>query len=157
MLVSVHIFASQVLIVTGHESLLFFSGLTVLIFRLGGVIIATPYGLEVIAWSIVGSGVVDLLIKTWAVKKSTGLSVRRLAASFIPGMSITILCWLVVTLIDQLMPYEETNPWQSIAVIFICLSTTWLISIRLTKHEAWDIVIDIYMKLTRRQKIATGS
>lgn len=147
MLTSVHSFAASALIVTGNERFMFASGLLVFIFRLGGVIVAAPYGLEVIAWAIVASGMIELFINTWFIKKATGLSVRVFAVDFIPNIFIAFMCWLVVTLIDQIMPFDETSPWLSLAVIAVCLSATWVLLLRITKHEAWDIVVEIFNRI----------
>ena len=64
MLTSVHCYATEALIATGGERLVFLTGFVVFIFRFAGVLLTVQYGLEPIAWSIVASGFVEFLIKS---------------------------------------------------------------------------------------------
>mgnify|MGYP001816485641 CR=1 FL=1 len=150
-LISVHCFAASALMVTGHEHLLFWAGLVVFGFRLVAVVAAAPYGLETIAWSIVASGLFELLINTWAIRRATGLTVMRMVKAFVPNFIIALGCWITTKLLDLAMPFEEGDPWISIMTIAACLPIVWLLLLRLTGHEAWEIVQGMFNKAIRRQ------
>lgn len=54
---------------------MFITGLIVFLSRLVRVILAAPHGLEVIAWTIGGTGVFELCLNTWSIRKTAGLEV----------------------------------------------------------------------------------
>jgi len=151
MLTTIHCYATEALIAMGGERLVFLTGFIVFIFRFAGVLITVPHGLEAIAWSIVFSGAVEFLVKSWTIKKVIGTTMRDLFIEFTPNIIITFICWLTVTLIDQLMPFDSTSPWLSILVIALCLPPTWLLLLRITKHEAWDIVIALLNRVAHKK------
>jgi O-antigen/teichoic acid export membrane protein len=151
-LVSTHVFSTQALIVTGKERTVFVIGLIVLGIKLGGVILAAPYGLEAIAWAIVAATVIELVIKNLAVHFATGLSIARLISSFLPGLVIAIACWSVTTLIDWIMPFRESTPWISLFSVLVVIACLWLVMVRLVSREAWTIVTGLLSKLSGRSK-----
>lgn len=154
-LTTVYCFATSALIAAGHERMMFFSGLIVFVFRFAGVVLAAPYGLELIAWSIVLSGVIELIVNTWFIKEATDLSVRNLVIAFIPNALITLGCWLVAIMVDYAMPFRETNPWLSIAVLAVTVTPTWLVLLKLTRHEAWNIVFGMLARVFPRLRTAS--
>ena len=145
-LTSVHSFAAPALIVKGAENLMFLSGLIVFITRLTLVIFSAQYGLEAVAWPMVASGVIELMVNTWALRTTIGLSISGLIKRLLPNLIIAASCWITTLSIDYIMPFEATNPWQSIGVISVCLTLTWLLLLRLTRHEGWYILKNIISK-----------
>ncbi len=147
MLVSVHSFSASAFIVSGAEKLMFISGLIILISRLILVVLAAPNGLDAIAWAMVISGFIELTVHTIALNKCMGLIVNKLIPVIIPNLFIAFVCWLTTLMIDQIIIFKETNPWQSSAIIAVSLPIVWLLLIRLTKHEVWYLILDILNKM----------
>lgn len=156
-LAAVHVFSAPALLASGREDLAFFAGLVIAISRFVLILAGAQFGLEMIAWAIVGSGVIELILKTWAIKKSTGLEIRKMIKGFAPNILIAVICWLVAELINILMPFTETNPFLALAVVIGCMSITWLGLLRLTRHEAWEIIVNLAGGVIHRAKAAGRS
>ena len=98
------------------------------------------------AWAMVVSGVIEFGVVTLALKKSIGLTMKKMALVLMPNIFIAFMCWLPTILIDHVIVFEETNPFQSLAIIFIVLPIIWLFLLRVTKHEAWYLIWGILSK-----------
>jgi O-antigen/teichoic acid export membrane protein len=153
---AIHSFSNTALISTGTERTLFYASLTVFIARLILVITAAfaikPFSLVAVAWALVASGFIELIIKTAAVKLGIGLSVFRFCIAFIPNLIITAACWTTLTLINRFMPFEQTSPWISVAVIAGSMSIVWLIMLWATKHPLWKIITNILLEIVKKKK-----
>lgn len=149
MFFSVHSFSASAFIVSGDEKLMFISGLFVSIFRLALVLSTASQGLEMVAWAMVVSGLIEFCVNTMALKKSIGLMVSKLLMALLPSLFISFMCWLTTILIDYIIVFEETNPFQSLAIVAISLLIVWLLLLRVTKHEAWYLIWDILSKIKR--------
>ena len=143
---SVHSFSSSAFIVSGDEKLMLTTGIIIAAFRLVLVILTAPKGLEMVAWAMVVSGVIEFLVYSLALKKSMGLNINRMIAAILPNLFIAFVCWLTTLLIDYLIVFRETNPFQSIAILAVCLSIVWLSLLRITKHEAWYLIWGVLEK-----------
>ena len=149
MLVSAHSFSASAFIVSGDEKLMFMSGLIISILRLLLVVFAASQGIEMVAWAMVVSGVIELCITTLALKKSIGLKINKMLITLRSNLFITFMCWLTTILIDRVIVFEEANPFLSLAVVAICLPIIWLFLLRVTKHEAWYLIWEILSKIKR--------
>lgn len=150
MFVSVHSFAGSAFIVAGDEKLMFMAKLVVSVVRLALVVSAASHGIEMVAWAMVVSGIIELLINTAALKKSIGLTVSKLVIALLPILLITLVCWVTTIFIDQIIVFRETNAFHALALITVCLFTVWMLMLRLTKHEAWYMIWDILGKVKTR-------
>ncbi len=147
MFASIHSFSSSAFIVSGDEKLMPASSLITSIFRLILILSAASHGLEMVAWAMVISGIIEFFIYTLALKKSIGLEINRMVIALLPNIFIAVMCWLTTKLIDYAILFEETNPYQSLAIIAMCLPIVWLFLLRVTKHEAWYLIWDILNKM----------
>ena len=150
MFVSVHSFSGSAFIVSGAEQLMFRSELITSVFRLVAAILTAPHGIEMVAWAMVASGVLDLCVKTMYLKQCMGLMVNRMVPVILPNMLIGFVCWLAAKLIDYIVVFEEANPFQSIAIIALIMPIVWLLLLRITKHKAWYLIWDISGKIFRK-------
>ncbi|MCK5666789.1 MAG: oligosaccharide flippase family protein [Thiotrichaceae bacterium] len=149
MFISVHSFSSSAFIVAGDEKLMFTSGLIITVFRLALVLTAASQGLEMVAWAMVASGVVEFIVNTLALKKSIGLKINKMIIVLLPNLFIAFACWLSTTLIDQIIVFEDANPIESLVIVAISSLIIWLFMLRVTKHEAWYLIWDILRKIKR--------
>jgi len=137
---SVHSFSSSAFIVSGDEKLMLTTGILIAFFRLVLVVLAASKGLEMVAWAMVVSGIIEFIVYTLALKKSIGLKINKMVAAILPNLFIALVCWLTTLLIDHLVVFRETNPFQSIAILAVSLSILWLSLLRIIKHEAWHLI-----------------
>ena len=146
MFASIHCFAPSALIASGDEKSLFITSVVVFVFRLALVIVAAPYGLIAVSWAMVVSGVIEFIAMSVAIKRTIGLDFTQFFVAFIPNFIVTILCWSVAVGLDYLLSFETANPWQSIAYLAVIMPIIWLLSLRLTKHEAWGLALSFFRK-----------
>ena len=147
MFVSVHSFSASAFIVSGAENLMFKSGLIVTLSRLILVLSTASQGIELVAWAMVVSGVIEFCLVTLALKKSIELKINKMLIVLWPNLFIAFICWLTTILIDYVIVFEETGPFQSLAIIAIGLPIIWLFLLRVTKHEAWYLIWGILRKI----------
>ncbi|HED36479.1 MAG TPA: hypothetical protein ENJ08_19960 [Gammaproteobacteria bacterium] len=150
MIVSVHSFSASAFIVSGGEKLMFVTALINAVSRLVLVLLAASHGLEMVAWGIVLSGVIELCVNTLALKRTIGMKITKLVAAVLPNLFIAFGCWLATVLIDRMVIFKEVSPYQSIAIIAICLPIVWMFLLRITRHEAWDLIWDILSNIKKR-------
>lgn len=136
---STHSFSSLALLAVEKENLIFKKEIIIFAARLASVLIAAPYGMVVIAWAMVLAGVVELIVNTWVMRNATGIGVRQLAVALLPNALITVACWSSLKLLDFFIDFKTLNPWLSLVVIGVCMLATWLVALRLTKHETWEL------------------
>lgn len=147
MIVSVHSFSASAYIVSGNEKLMFMSSVIISLSRLTLVLLAASHGIEMVAWAMVVSGVIELCVNTLALKISIGLKFNKLVIAVMPNLFIAFMCWLVIVLIDQVIILEQANPFQSIAIIAVSLPAVWMVLLRVTKHEVWYLISGILKKI----------
>jgi len=149
MFISPHSFSGSALIVFGAENRMFQSELITSVFRLILVLFTASRGIELVAWAIVASGVIEFCVKTLMLKRSVGLKIKNLVVVLLPNLFIAFMCWLTTMLIDYVIVFKESNPFFSVAIIAIVLPVIWLFLLRVTKHEAWYLIWDILGKMKR--------
>ena len=155
MLQSIHSFSSTALISNGAEKLMFNASLIVFSLKVCIVSFAafyyTPFDLHAVAWALVASGIIEIIVKTYAIKLGIGLSVLKLITAFIPNIIITMACWVTLVVINYFLPFHQNSPWFSVSMIAITMPIVWLSGLYLTKHELWDIIMNLYKEATGRK------
>jgi len=144
---SVHYFSGDALIAVKKESIMFTKELLMFVVRLVSILVASPYGLHVLAWAMVLSSVVDLLINMWAVKKGLGLGVLRTIRALMPTLMLTAICWLSLFFLTSNFDVTAYNPWISLSVIGVYMTLVWLLFLRLFNYEAWSIILNFLQPL----------
>lgn len=148
MLISVHFHVPSVLMTIGRERALMWIELAVFIVRVVCVIAAAPMGLVAVAWGMVISGVFEFALKTVMLNRLIGLSVPALVGVLTPNLLLMALCWSVLWGIDVvLFDLQRPNPWPSLLVVAGSMTVTWLVGLRLLRHRAWDIALDMAGKV----------
>lgn len=142
-----HSFSSYALIAVGKEKLMLKKEVIIFIIRFAAVLSAAPYGILMVAWAMVMAGIAELLINSWAIKKSIGIGYRRLAQDLLPSLIVTVICWGFLKLLSLFIPFESLNSWISLIIVGITMIPVWLLSLRITKHEAWTVVIQMTNRL----------
>ena len=141
---STHSFSSLALLAVDKEKLMFRKEVVIFIIRLISVIVAAPYGMLMIAWSMVFSGVVELTINSWVIRQTLGISIRRLFTTFLPNIAVTAACWCSLKLLGFYFDLTSLNPWLSLLIVGVAMAFVWIIALRLTKHEALNIILQMF-------------
>ena len=140
MLEATHSLSSHALISMQREKLMLKKEAIIFSIRLVGVILATPYGMLMVAWSMVLTGVISLLINTQILKMSVGIGFRAQFSALLPSALVAILCWVGLKLISGFIDFTVLNSWLSLAIIGVCMAVIWLTGLRLTHHALWQYV-----------------
>ncbi len=146
---STHGFSSFALLAEGKERAMLNKEVIVFSARLVAVLLSAPYGMLMVAWGMVFAGLVELIVNTWVVKHAVGIGIRRFLKEFLPNVVIMVACWGSMLLLDLLVDLKGLSPWLSVAIIGISMLIVWLIALRLTKHEAWTLVVQMFGRVKK--------
>ncbi|MEZ5652545.1 MAG: oligosaccharide flippase family protein [Burkholderiaceae bacterium] len=148
MFMSVHFHAASLLMAIGRERVLMWVELAVFLVRVICVIAAAPQGLIAVAWGMVASGVFEFALKSLVLRGMIEMPLRALAAVLVPNLLLAALCWSVLWAIDvTLYDLHGSNPWPTVLVVAVSMTLTWLIGLRLLRHRAWGIAMDMAAKV----------
>jgi len=152
---SIHTYSGSALISIGKEKLMFIASLITFATRITAIIfvtiVYTPFNLITVAWAFAVSGVIELIVKTWTVRSAMSLSVSSQLFSILPNCIVAVICWRSAIFINQLLPYEETEAWLSVAVLAGTMPIIWLGSLFLIDHELWTIIKNILSDMRKHR------
>ena len=137
---STHSLSSFALLSVEKEKLMFVKELIIFIARFVAILVAASYGLTVVAWAMVASGLVELVVNTWAIKKALHIEVRHQIISFVPSMIVTAACWGALKFLSYIFDFQVLNPWLSLVIIGVSMLLVWFAALYVTRHEAWGVV-----------------
>ncbi len=154
MLQAVHSFSDTALVALGAEKLMFVTSLVIFAVRIALVIFASFYFGEFrlinVAWALVLSGVIEIVLKTLAIKLGVGAGVFGMYRRLIPSLLTTLLCWLAAECIDYFVGYNTEEPWISFLYTALVMPLVWLASLRVTRHEVWAIILTYIPSFLKR-------
>jgi len=140
---STHSFSYFALVTVEKEKLTLKKEAAIFVARFIAVVAAAPHGLLMVAWAMVFAGIVEVVINTWVISKAVGVSVRRQIEAFIPNLIIAAACWISLKVLSLFIDFQALNSWISLSIIGVSMLVVWLTAMRLTRHEAWDIIIQM--------------
>jgi O-antigen/teichoic acid export membrane protein len=149
---TIHIFSSPALIAIGKEKLVFKKESIIFTIRLIGILIAAPYGLIYVAWSIVLIGMFEFLINSWFVRSTLNISFFRLLKSLYPSFFVTITCWLVLYIFSLAFSFKNDNPLLTLVLIGFAMLFTWTLSLYIVKHDAWNVMKGVLYNMSNFKK-----
>ncbi|MDP4528122.1 oligosaccharide flippase family protein [Alkalimonas delamerensis] len=131
---AIHLLSPQALIANHAEKIMFYKELIVFSLFVVLVIQAFPYGLTMIAWAFVVTGVLDLLLSSLALRAYLGLSLRAFYRAISPAFLIAVLCWGFVTLVDLWRPVAEQSLPFILVLLLLVVPLVWLMLVFVCRH-----------------------
>ena len=145
---STHSLSSFALLSVKKEKLMSAKELIIFVVRFVAILVAAPYGLNVVAWAMVASGLIELMVNVWAIKKALHIDVRQQIISFVPSMIVTAACWGALKSLGYIFDFHALNPWLSLVIIGANMLLVWLIALYVTKHQAWVVINQLLGRIT---------
>jgi O-antigen/teichoic acid export membrane protein len=93
---AVHCYAPDGLLAVGGERRMLLMDILIFIVRLTAIVFAAGYGLQAVAWAIVGAGIIEVAIASWATATGLRVSVRALFTALIPSALVSVVCWMSI-------------------------------------------------------------
>lgn len=146
MLQSMHCFFAHAMLTMGKERLMMIKEIISFAVKIALIILAVPYGLEMVAWGVVISGGVDLIVTSLMLNGTLGLTVRALITGFMPNIVLAALCWTTLRILSFYIDFHHINAWLALLIIGAAMVPTWMIGLKLTKNVAWPFVMGIISK-----------
>ncbi|MEZ5658072.1 MAG: oligosaccharide flippase family protein [Burkholderiaceae bacterium] len=155
MFMSVHFHTPSLLMAIGQERVLIWIELAVFLVRVACVIIAAPMGLVAVAWGMVISGIFEFALKSLVLRGLIDMSLRALAGVLMPNLLLAALCWSVLWGIDAVFyDLQGSNPWPAVLLVAVSMTITWFVGLRLLRHHAWNIALDMAGKVLPARLVA---
>jgi O-antigen/teichoic acid export membrane protein len=124
----------SLLITTGHEKLLFYKELIMVIVNALTVYALYPSGLVAISAGLVVAGVIDLLVVILLLRFAVGITIVAHLKNLVPNVFLTITCVAWAAAVDQLITFNTASSILSIAVLGPTTFIIWMTSLYLIKH-----------------------
>lgn len=147
---SVHSLSPPLLIASGKEALMVAKELLIFLLFIVSMIIVYPYGLEAVAWSLVGTSFTNLVLTSILLKYAIGLRLLSFYGAWIPNLVLSLVCWWTTWGIDQVIDFSVSAPIISIGYVAAILPIVWVVTAGLLKH---DIYYEIRNLIAKSRKL----
>lgn len=134
MLRCVHWLSVMVLMAHGAEKIMLFKEGAILFCLVMGVILSYPSGLESVAISFVGVGLVDVVLTSVVLRRTIKLDLLSFLIAWSGCAGVTGVCAGVTFLLDQVVDFNHADYWRPILLIALVLPVAWLLSLKLFRH-----------------------
>mgnify|MGYP003682977859 CR=1 FL=1 len=147
---TLHCFAKQGLLTANQERLFLVKELQSLVLKVVLIVVAAPYGLNMVAWAVVASGLVDFLVVTGLMRLALDIKLGQFAKSVLPNLLVATSCWVVLQGVSWVIPLKSMNEWLALLVTGAFMVPVWLISLKLTGNKLWPHVAEIGLKVGQK-------
>lgn len=131
----IHSLSPQLLVTTNTEKIMFFKDGFLLALTLVLVLIFFPFGLEMVAFAVVVSSIINFVILTLLLRIKLKIRIRSQFYSLFPNIILTLICLLWAILFNHLiMPLNATNPSLEIISLGFTSAIVWFSAIFLIRH-----------------------
>jgi O-antigen/teichoic acid export membrane protein len=131
---AVHYFASDALVAVGRERLMVALECTVFLARAIAIIVAAPYGLMAVAWSVAAVGLIELFVGSWAMREGMGLAPTAMLVALGPSAMVAGICWISIWSVTA---WLATLAISSIVAMFaaaLVSALVWFGALLVTRH-----------------------
>jgi O-antigen/teichoic acid export membrane protein len=146
---SIHSFFPAVLVATNNEKSLMYIELVLLLIRGVTIYLASVHGLIFIAWGMVFSSIIDLVVKTLATKALIKIDLIRVVSQIWKSILIAILVWISLTAVDIWWNFKDSDAWTGTLIIVVTTIFVWILSVYSINHSV-KLVISELVKNIRR-------
>lgn len=142
-----HCFAKQGLLIAKRENLFMIKEAQSFTLKIVMIIVAAPHGLVAVAWAMVISGVIDLLVVSYLLKLALGIKFKEMFISYLPNLQVTACCWIALYAFKSLFPVDELNEWITLLLTGLFMLPVWLVSLKVTHNLLWPYLVPALRKL----------
>lgn len=145
---TIHCFSSVALIAAGEEKKSMEKEIVIFISRFVAIVATASYGLDMVAWGMVLSGIIEYLVNSWALKKALGLTQRDVLVAFFPTIILTAVCWITASLVFYFIDMSGySSDWLQFLSVSFSVLAVWLVTIWLTNHPVWEMALKVFYRL----------
>lgn len=146
----VSFFSPQLLIAVDHENVMFrrdIASFTILAICL---IFAYPYGLQAMGGAFLVSGLIEMAITLWLLRRYLKLSIRTLVTALTRPLIVTVVCYVVALCLDLVYPFAHATPLVVLALLALVVTPTWLLACKFLNLTIYFEVVRLLQPLLRR-------
>ena len=138
MLRMVHWFSNDLLMANGNETVMVIKEVSVFVLLALAVVIAFPYGLNIVAFAFVAVGAIDLVLTSLVLRSCIGVRFTALFRAWRANFAVTLVCLGVTFAVDELVSFKINPAWRPVLFIAAVLPLIWLISLKIFRHPLLD-------------------
>ena len=137
---AVHCFASDALLAVGKEMTMLVMETVLFVTRLSVLLIAAPHGLEAVAWALVLTAGIELIVGSCAVYSGFGLGMLSMLRALVPSAFVAVTCWTCVWVSLNGLAQVELDGTLAMFISVVICGPVWLASLFLSRHPLADEV-----------------
>lgn len=123
------------LFITGErEKVLFYKELVIFLVTCLAVYSAFSGGLNNIAWSLVGSAALALVVTAFMLRHYFGLGIRKQVLNQLPNLIVTVACLTATYLTDLVVNFSLVPPWWVVTLLALVNFMVWCLAIVAIGH-----------------------
>ncbi|RJG07041.1 hypothetical protein D3870_14470 [Noviherbaspirillum cavernae] len=149
-IISLSIFAGQVMVANGQVRIATVSQLIVQPFRVGAVLLASIYGLQAVAVALIASEVLSLAVVSWYVHKTITVRFTDLMRACGKSALVTLCSACVPLLVRFMWDSADQRHWLPLAIGIAGAASGWLVGMLLTRHALGAHLIAMIRPLRSR-------
>jgi O-antigen/teichoic acid export membrane protein len=146
---AIHALSSPVLFSSGNEKILLKKQTAVFVGAILAITVSISYGLEAVAWSLVGLGLFDFIITSRVLKTSINLPVLTFISKMTPNIILVSVCYIVALIIDYLIDFDLAAPINSFLILTFVMPIVWLATVVAIKHPIYDELSPVFNYLKK--------
>jgi O-antigen/teichoic acid export membrane protein len=147
---SIHTMSTSLFYSSGHEKILLKKQFVMFVTTMVAIITAAPYGLEIIAWSMVAIGLVDFIVCSIALKIAINLRPVTFCKNMLPNVILVLTCFLSAFAIDLILNFQTAPPIYSFLVLAFIMPIVWLTTVFLLKHPIYLEIKPLFNGISKR-------
>lgn len=140
---SIHGFSQQLLLTLRLESTLILKESVVFLTYMALIIYSSQFGLEAIAWAMLASSLIDLIITSYILKIKTGLGIVRMFREFSSNFLLVGVCWGAAYFSQQALELNEMHYSVALIIYASILPIIWITCLRLINHPLFYELLNV--------------
>jgi O-antigen/teichoic acid export membrane protein len=149
---SIHLISTNLLFSSGHEKILLKKQFVMFVTTITCIVIAAPYGLEAVAWSMVVIGATDFVVCSISLKIAINLNPLAFCKDMLSNLLLVLICFITAITIDTAWDFQTSKPIYSFLILASTMPVIWLSSVALLKHPIYLEIKPIFTGLFKRYK-----
>lgn len=141
---AMHALSSSLFYSSGYEKLLLKKQTIVFVGTILAMVGSVSYGLTAIAWAMVGLGIFDFLVSSWALKKVINLSIFQFIKMMSPNFILITSCFCAALIIDFVIDFQTFFPLYSFLILATIMPVVWLFTVWWIKHPIFSELKPIF-------------
>jgi O-antigen/teichoic acid export membrane protein len=146
----VSFFSPPLFIAVSHEDVMFRRDIASFTILAVCLVFAYPYGLQAMGGAFLASGLIEMVITLWLLRRYLKLSIRTLVTALTKPLIVTVVCYVAALCLDLVYPFAHATPLVVLALLAVVVTPTWLLACKFLNLTIYFEVVRLVQPLLRR-------